>query len=45
MKYIVENIKPIAFVTLFGCIGYFFGSATTGAVIGLSLVALITLIF
>ena len=43
MKYIQQNIKPIAFVTLCGCIGYLLGSATTGAVIGLGCIALVTL--
>jgi hypothetical protein len=43
MKFIEQNIKPIAFVTLCGCIGYLLGSATVGAVIGLGSVALVTL--
>ena len=44
MKFIAQNIKPIAFVTLCGCIGYLLGSATVGAVIGLAFVALVTLV-
>lgn len=45
MNYVQENIKPIAFVTLAGCIGYFFGSFVTGTVVGLGIVSLITLVF
>ena len=43
MKYIAENIKPLLLITLCGCIGYFLGSPMNGIVIGIAIVASVTL--
>ena len=43
MKYIQQNIKPLAFISIFACIGHFFGSALNGAVLGLLIVSAVTL--
>lgn len=44
MKLIQQNLIPLAFVILATCIGYFFNSTLDGAVVGLALVCIITLI-
>jgi hypothetical protein len=43
MKYIQQNITPLAFISIFACIGHFFGSALNGAVLGLLIVSAVTL--
>ena len=44
MKYIVENIKALSLITICGCIGYFLGSPMTGMVVGITIVASVTLL-
>ena len=43
MKYIAENIKPLALIAICGCVGYFLGSPMTGMVVGITIVASVTL--
>jgi hypothetical protein len=43
MKYIAENIKALSLIALCGCAGYFLGSPTNGIVIGIAIVASVTL--
>ena len=44
MKYITENIKPLSLIALCSCAGYFLGNPMTGMVVGITIVALITLV-
>ena len=44
MKYISENIKPLALIAICGCVGYFLGSPMTGMVVGITIVASVTLL-
>ena len=44
MKYISENIKPLALIAICGCVGYFLGNPMTGMVIGIAIVAATTLL-
>jgi len=44
MKYISENIKPLALIAICGCVGYFLGSPMTGMVVGITIVAAATLL-
>jgi len=44
MKLLQQNMKPLCFITICGCIGYGFGNPTAGAVFGLAIVALVTLV-
>ena len=43
MKYISENIKALSLIALCGCAGYFLGSPMTGMVVGITIVASVTL--
>jgi hypothetical protein len=43
MKYIKNNIKPLAFIALWTCAGYFFGNPAYGAVVGITVVVAATL--
>ena len=45
MKYISENIKPLALIALCGCAGYFLGNPMTGMAVGIAIVASVTLLF
>jgi hypothetical protein len=42
-KFIGANIKPIAVVIIATCVGFLFGHALTGFVIGLLIISLVTL--
>ena len=44
MKYISENIKALSLIVICGCIGYFLGSPMNGIVIGIAIVASVTLL-
>jgi len=43
MKYIAENLKPLSLIAICGCIGYFLGNPMNGIVIGIAIVASVTL--
>lgn len=43
MKYISENIKALSLIALCGCLGYFLGSPVNGIVVGVAIVASVTL--
>jgi len=43
MKYIAENLKPLSLIAICGCIGYFLGNPMNGIVIGITIVAAVTL--
>ena len=43
MKYIAENIKALSLIALCGCAGYFLGNPMTGIVVGIAIVAAVTL--
>jgi hypothetical protein len=44
MELLQQNIKALCFITLCGCIGYAFGNPTAGAVFGLAIVSLVTVL-
>ena len=43
MKFLQQNIKPLSFITLCGCAGYFLGNPMTGMAVGIAIVASVTL--
>jgi hypothetical protein len=44
MKLLQQNIKVLCFITLCGCIGYGLGNPIAGAVCGLAIVSLVTIV-
>ena len=45
MKYIVENLKALSLITICGCVSdTFLGSPMTGMVVGITIVASVTLL-
>jgi len=44
LQLLQQNIKPLSLITICGCIGYAFGDPIAGIILGIAIVALVTLV-